>query len=74
MIDLAIALVLQLAVLCALARRLPHAVDTRADARRSTAPGEASSADWNAARQMIERAYPCADPGIAGAAPGELDA
>jgi hypothetical protein len=74
MIDLAIALILQLGILCALARRLPNAVGPGADTRRSVDPGQASPLRWDAARQMIERSYGCDDVGMAGAAPEEIDA
>jgi hypothetical protein len=73
MIDLAIALVLQLGILCALARRLPRAVDR--DEKPSTSRGVTGrpAPGLEAARCMIERAYGLHDAGIADPAAGELD-
>lgn len=74
MIDLAIALVLQLGILCALARRLPRTAES--DERPSTSRGvtRRPACGWDAARRMIERAYEPEDARIADPAAGEFDA
>jgi hypothetical protein len=74
MIDLAIALVLQLGILCALARRLPPAVDR--DEKPCTGRGVTGSpaSGLEAAGRMVERAYGLQDAGIADPTTGEFDA
>lgn len=73
MIDLAIALVLQLGILCALARRLPPAVvsaEKPCTGRRATG---SPTTGLEAASRMVERAYGLQDAGIVDPATGELD-
>jgi hypothetical protein len=73
MIDLAIALVLQLGILCALARRLPPAVDGDEKPRTGRGVTGSPASRLDAARRMVERAYGLQDAGIADPTTGEFD-